>query len=334
MNYHLLLSKRCLTVDSFLFVNRLVETREPSTPLHNLVSNDIPMNSTFEETIYPPFSNHLEVRTSVFPTFDMFTDWVPSEPFNNDTSLLQQLPNFLSENSEKTVYLANDSSHFAQYSYDTNNLRDDSFVSSQNKNLTTSLSGDEYDSSDDLDEIFLPIPKKEIRSSPRIDFMDERSNRSVPFQQPTTGHTHNQSRSPFCTLIMEGNQKKATPIPRPIPRATEMKKEKPEKKKEKEKKKKKKSVRRRLNFSGTDERALIMKWISSFIGGSTYLESAEALFLKYYNQPLMIGTRVNVFVEELKMNVTITIGRTADLLYYSFNSMKNNPKQFNMGSFF
>ena len=64
------------------------------------------------------------------------------------------------------------------------------------------------------------------------------------------------------------------------------------------------------------------------------MESAEALFLKYYNQPLMIGTRVNVFVEELKMNVTITIGRTADLLYYSFNSMKNNPKQFNMGSFF
>ena len=300
--------------------------------------SDIFANSTVEETIYPPFSNHSEVRTSVITTFDMFADWVPSEPFNYDTSLMQQLPNSLSENSDKTVCLANDSSHFAQYSYDTNNLRDDSFVPSHDKNLTTSLSGDGCDSSDDLDEIFLPIPKKEIRSSPRIDFMDKKSNRSVPFQQPTTGYTHNQSPSPFCTLIMEGNQKEATPIPRPIPRATEKKIEKPEKKKEKEEKKKKKkknqSGRRRLNFSGTDERTLIMKWISSFIGGSTYLESAEALFMKYYNQPLMIGTRVNVFVEELKMNVTITIGRTADLLYYSFNSMKNNPKQYNMGSFF
>lgn len=328
MNCRLFLPTRCPTVDIFLFVNRIVETREPSTPLHYLVSSDIPTNSSFEETICPPFSNNLEARTNVFSTLDMFADWASSEPFNSDNSWIQRLPSSLSENSGKAVRLANDSSHFAQYYYDNDNPRGGSFVSLQDKNITTSLSGDEYNSSDDLDKIFLPIPKKKIRPSPRIDFRDERSNRSAPFQQLATEYTHNQSTPSFCTLTMEGNQEKTASIPKPIPPATEENNKNPEKKK---KKKVKQSGRRRLNFSGKEERILIMKWISKFIGGSSYKNSAEELFRKYYNQPLMIhGSQVDVFVEELGMTVKITIGRQAKHLYFSFYSMKKNPGHYDI----
>ena len=257
-----------------------------------------------------------------FSGFDMSSELISDYYFTPYTSEPIHLYDDQQGDSPSMEPLSNDSSHFAQYYYDNDNPRGGSIDSLSNRDITISAG------------IVIPLIPTGLSEpgspSPRIDFRDERSNRSAPFQQLATEYTHNQSTPSFCTLIMEGNQEKTASIPKPIPPATEENNKNPEKKK---KKKVKQSGRRRLNFSGKEERILIMKWISKFIGGSTYLESAEALFEKYYNQPLMIGTRVNVFVEELKMNVTITIGRTADLLYYSFNSMKSKPKLYNMSFF-
>ena len=315
--------------NSFFSMNISVESGESPIPINNLVASNSPTTTPFGETGRIPFTNDLEAVNTSISSLNMFSEWVPSEPFNNDNSWIQHLPYSLPKSDEKAISLANESSHSAQYPYYNDNLRNDSLVSLQDDNNTSTsfVSRDEYDSSDYLSEIFLPIPKPDSLPFPENDNMDVKSNMNIHYQQFSTRDIQNKSLSslPAFTAITE-NQIDATPLPRPIPPAPEEKK----KTKKRLETNKKQSHRKRLNFSGKDERILIMKWISKLYGGSTYIESAGALFKKYYDLPLQIGTRVHTYVRELNMNVTITIGRTATNLYHSFNSMKNRPELFTL----
>ena len=307
----------------------VVEDRDPSTfPVDS--SRSLPANAIFETDQLFAHNNTSPSPVEVLPVFSSNPDLFSFGSFIPFTSEPVRLVDYVQEDSSSLVPLSNDSSHFEQYSNSNDNLRDDSSVSLSNKDNTI-LTDSDMESLRIPDSTGSINPEDLLSPQPPLMNMELELDRGVDFPYPTTGFTHNQSQSPWDPRTgEEENQSGGAPDLGNITQGPEEREGGGEGEGEEgQEEEENQPCRHRLNFAGTGERILIMRWISRFIGGSTYKGSAKALFEKYYRQRSMAyGSRVYVFVAELGMIVKITIGRKARHLYFSYYSMKKNPDHY------
>ena len=273
-------------------------------------TNDLLLSTVSEPTAV--FDNADPEETNNSPLWSVNPDEMLLVPDEDIIIFKQDLPDTLSECIPTTVYTPNDSSPLAQQHTSSILNGVSTFGSQQNANAFSSNSNIQSLPGSGP----TPCINPESQSFPKGDTMGIPPNNPIQFEQPTTtGYDNNQLSSSLHPHSAAVNQKDPSPFPKPISSASGGNNKKPEKNK--------KQKRDRINFSGKDERILIMKWISRKIGGSTILESIEALYRKYYDKPSMaFRSHARVNVEELGMCVDVTIGRTPKLLHYNFYHMK------------